>query len=277
MAVVCVFAAMTTIAVGASAAPGTAALQHARQSWEDGELDKAERAYQEALEKGGLARADTLECWVHLGAARSVLGNRSGALTAFRTALFIDDAFTVPPEAGKKARALAETARRQQSRVGVLHLVLNVPTEAASGESFAVNAMLEAGQASLVARLSLHVEDKSRDKKFDYEEPSAQLVHFSVPAAMTLPGASLHVVVDALDSHDNALAEADERVDVRPTPVAERHPSKDETTHKRGFWSTAWPYVIGFGLVAAGGAVGTYFLLKPPDQVTIGPAKITTY
>jgi hypothetical protein len=39
------------VAHAAIAAPGTPALQRARQAWEDGELDQAEHAYQEALEK----------------------------------------------------------------------------------------------------------------------------------------------------------------------------------------------------------------------------------
>ncbi len=93
---------------------------------------------------------------------------------------------------------------------------------------------------------------------------------------MTLPNATLHVRVDALDAHDNQLATDDARVSVRPTPIAETHPTKDllRPTGGGGFWSTAWPWVIGGALVAAGGAVGGYFLLKPPDRVSIGPAQI---
>ena len=44
-----------------------------------------------------------------------------------------------------------------------------------------------------------------------------------------------------------------------------------------GFWSTAWPYVIGGALIAAGGGATAYFLLKPPDQVSIGPAQVQTH
>jgi len=262
----------------AVAAPSTTSLEHARQAWEEGALDEAERAYQEALNQGGLDRAATLECLVHLGAARSVLGNRSGALTEFRMALFVDDAFVVPPEAGKKAAAMAEAARHQPNRVGSLHLSLSVPSEAPSGEAFAVNVMLDSAQAALVARLSLHVKDKTTNKTFDYEEPAGPVVHFRVPALMTLPNATLHIRVDALDSHDNQLAFADEHVGVRPTPIAEKQVSKDELRTKHsGFWSTAWPYVIGGVLIAAGGATTTYFLLKPPDQVSIGPAQVQTH
>jgi hypothetical protein len=266
------------IAHTAIAAPGTPSLQRARQAWDEGELDQAERAYEDALDKGGLDRAATLECFVHLGAARSVLGNKSGALTAFRMALFVDDAFVVPPEAGKKAVVLAEAARRQPSRVGSLHLTLNVPSEAPSGEAFAVNAMLDTAQAALVGHLALHVDDKTTHKSFDHDEPAAAVVRFSVPASMTLPNATLHIQVDALDNHDNQLAFAEEHVGVRPTPIAETYHAKDELRHAHGgFWSTAWPYVIGGALIAAGGATTAYFLLKPPAQVSIDPAQLQTH
>lgn len=271
------------MAATAVAAPGTAALQKAQKAWDDGDLDQAERAYQDALDKGGLERASTLECWVHLGAARAVLGNKSGALTAFRMALFIDDTFTVPPEAGKKAIALAEAARRSPNRVGTLRLSLSVPSEAPSGEAFAVNVLLEAAQAPLIARLSLHVKDPTTAKQYDYEEQADSVVHFRVPASMTLPNATLRVRVDALDAHDNQLGNAEDRVSVRATPVAENrgvgsqtNGSHDELHKGGGFWSSPWPYLIGGALLAAGGATTAYFLLKP-SQVSIGPAQIETH
>ena len=272
----CVAGLICSIAATAQAAPGTASLAKARQAWDDGELDQAERAYQDALDKGGLDRASTLESWVHVGAARAVLGNKSGALTAFRIALFIDDNFSVPPEAGKKAIAAADLARRQSNRVGMLHLSLNVPADAPSGEPFAVNVMLDAAQAALIARLSLHVRDVTTSKKYDYEDQPGAVVHFRVPASMTLPNASLKVQVDALDAHDNQLATAEEHVTIRGTPIVETHPSKDELHKSSGFWGSPWPYLIGGALLAAGGATTAYFLLKP-NQVSIGPAQIETH
>jgi hypothetical protein len=265
-----------SIAATAHAAPGTAALAKARQAWDDGELDQAERAYQEALDKGGLDRAATLESWVHLGAARAVLGNKNGALTAFRVALFIDENFSVPTEAGKKAVAAAENARRHPSRVGMLHLSLSVPNDAPSGEPFAVNVMLDAAQVSLITRLSLHVRDVTTSKKYDFEEQPGTVVHFRVPASMTLPNASLKVEVDALDGHDNEMATAEERVSIRGTPIVETHPIKDELHKGGGFWSSPWPYLIGGALLAAGGATTAYFLLRP-TTVSIGPAQIDTH
>ena len=110
--------------------------------------------------------------------------------------------------------------------------------------------MLDSAQASLVTRLSLHVKDKTTNKTFDYEEAvtasadhgASSVTRFRVPATMTLPSATLHVEVDALDVHDNQLAVAEERVTVRPTPIAESHTiKKDELWHRGGFWSTAWP------------------------------------
>jgi hypothetical protein len=277
----CVAGLICAIAATAQAAPGTAALARARQAWDDGELDQAERAYQEALDKGGLDRAATLESWVHLGAARAVLNNKNGALAAFRVALFIDENFSVPAEAGKKAIAAADTARRHPSRVGALHLSLNVPNDAPSGEPFAVNVMLDAAQAALITRLSLHVRDVTTSKKYDFEEQPGTVVHFRVPASMTLPNASLKVEVDALDAHDNELASAEEHVTIRGTPVAENDRGlsgrpRDELHKGGGFWSSPWPYLIGGALLAAGGATTAYFLLRP-TTVSIGPAQIDTH
>lgn len=275
---------LCSIAATAHAAPGTAALAKARQAWDDGELDQAEHAYQEALDKGGLDRAATLESWVHLGAARAVLGNKSGALTAFRVALFIDENFSVPTEAGKKAIAAADSARKHPGRVGALHLSLNVPSDAPSGEPFAVNVMMDAGQAALITRLSLHVRDVTTSKKYDFEEQPGAVVHFRVPASMTLPNASLRVEVDALDAHDNEMARAEERVTIRGTPISSvgvetdhgTGRSKDELHKGGGFWSSPWPYLIGGALLAAGGATTAYFLLRP-TTVSIGPAQIDTH
>jgi len=278
----CVAGLICSIAATAHAAPGTASLVKARQAWDDGELDQAERAYQEALDKGGLDRVTTLESWVHLGAARAVLGNKNGALTAFRVALFIDENFTVPAEAGKKAIAAAEAARKHPGRVGTLHLSLNVPNDAPSGEPFAVNVMLDAGQAALITRLSLHVRDVTTSKRYDFEEQPGTVVHFRVPASMTLPNASLKVEVDALDGHDNEMASAEERVTIRGTPMASAensgpfaHPH-DELHKGGGFWSSPWPYLIGGALLAAGGATTAYFILRP-TTVSIGPAQIDTH
>lgn len=267
-----------TLAATASAAPGTAALERARQAWDDGAIDRAERSFREALEQGGLDRSATLECWIHIGAAQAVLGHKRAALDAFRMALLIDEDFTVPPEAGRKATTLAAVARRQPGRVSTLHLSLSAPAETASGEPFAVNVLLEDAQTSFVARLSLHVTDPTTHKTYDYEEPTSSVVHFRVPASITLPGASLRVEVAALDGHDNQLAIASERVTVRPTPIAETHPSKDELRGGHGgFWSSPWPWVIGGLALAAGGAVAGYFLLKPPDEVSVGPAQMQTH
>ncbi len=273
------------IAPSAHAAPGSDALTHARQAWEDGEFDKAERDYQQALDSGGLDRAATLECYVHIGAVKAVLGKKEGALVAFRTALLIDENFAVPPEAGKKAIALAEAARRQRGRVGMLHLDVSVPDEVASGAPFAVNVLMDAAQAMLVARFTLHVKDVTTHKAFSAEEGAGSITHFRVPSSMTLPKASLSIEVEALDNHDNELTNAEAHTTVRGSPVRARAESALATgphegdTAKTGasFWSSPWPNVIGGVILAAGAATGMYFLLKPPDQVSIGPAQMQTY
>jgi hypothetical protein len=266
------------MAATAAAAPGSAALHRARQAWEDGAIDKAERGYRAALQGGGLDRAATLECWIHIGAARAVLGRKRGAIQAYRMALLIDENFAVPAEAGRKATSLADVTRREPNRVPMLRLSLSAPSEAPSGEPFAVNVLMDDAQAALIARLSLHVMDPTTHATYDYEEPSAQRVHFRVPARLTLPGASLHVEVAALDSNDNQLAVTTEHVSVLPTPMTATHAPKDELRGGHGgFWSSPWPYVLGGVALAAGGATAAYFLLRPPDQVSVGPAQMQTH
>lgn len=266
------------MAATAGAAPGTSALEKARLAWNDGAIDQAERSYRDALARGGLDRAATLECWIHIGAARAVLGRKRSAVEAFRMAGLIDDAFRVPPEAGRKAAALAATARREPGRASALHLSVSAPGETASGEAFAVTVLLDDTHVAFVSRLSLHVSDPTTHKAYDYEEPGSSVVRFRVPASMTLPGASLRVEVAALDPHDNELARASELTTVRATPITEAHRPKDELHGGHGgFWSSPWPWVLGGLAVAAGGATAGYFLLKPPDSVSVGPAQMQTH
>lgn len=255
-------------------AAGQSALERARVSWNQGEFDTAEPAYQEALEKGGLSREATLECFVKLGAVRAVLGKKELARAAFRTAALIDQDFVVPPEAGKKAAALADAAKQQQASVGVgpLKAEPSAPADVESGAAFAVNVLLDPAHVTMISRLGLSIFDGTTGKTYRFEEAAqAPVVHFHVPAAIAMPGSTLVLHVDALDVHDNQLATAESRVKVRSTPISTG--SLPMAVTSGSFWSTPWPYLIGGTLLAAGG-VGGYFLLRPPSQVAIGSAVI---
>ena len=255
-------------------AAGATALDRARAQWNQGEFESAEPAYQEALEKGGLTREATLECFVKLGAVRAVLGKKELAHAAFRTAALLDQNFVVPAEAGKKAVALAEAAKQQQAKVGVgpLKAEPSAPAEVESGAAFAVNVLLDPAHATVIARLGLSVFDGTTGKTYRFEEAAqSPVVHFRIPAAIVMPGSTLVLHVDALDIHDNQLASAESRVSVRPTPISTG--TSPMVAASGSFWSTPWPYLIGGTLLAAGG-VGAYFLLRPPSQVAVGSAAI---
>jgi hypothetical protein len=253
---------------------GATALEKARSAWTQGEFEAAEPAYLMALEKGGLPRDATLECYIKLGAIRGILGKKDLALAAFRTAALLDASFVVPPEAGKKTIVLADTAKAQQQKVGVgpLKADPSAPAEVDGAAPFAVNVMLDPAHAAVITRLALSVFDGSTGKTFRFDDVAqSPVVHFRVPAAVVLPGARLVLHVDALDVHDNVLAEGESRVTVRSTPVAS---DKIETpSGGTSFWATPWPYVIG-GILLAGAAVGGYFLFRPPSEVAIGAASI---
>ena len=75
----------------------------------------------EALERGGLDRAATLECWVRLGAARAVLGNKSAALTerlpAPRSSSVTTPSTCQPKQARRPSRSRRPQADDQSNRV----------------------------------------------------------------------------------------------------------------------------------------------------------------
>ncbi len=250
-------------------AAGAEALAKARTSWDDGELDRAAPEYAHALEKGGLNREETLECYVRIGALRAVLGKKHGAIEAFRVAVIIDPDFVVPPETGKKATALADTVREQH--LAPIRFEASAPAEVDSGAAFAVNVLLDPSEVAAITRLGMTATDPTTKKTYRFENPASTVVHFRVPGTMTLPGARLRIHVDALDAHDNQLGFAEQHVEVRPEPVATGDAPEP---HHGGFWSGPWPYVIGGALLAAGGATAGYFLLRTPDQVLVGPAQI---
>ncbi len=254
--------------------PGATALEKARGLWAQGEFEAAEPAYLMALEKGGLPRDATLECYIKLGAVRGILGKKDLALAAFRTAALLDSAFVVPPEAGKKTVVLADTAKAQQQKVGVgqLRAEPSAPAEVDGAAPFAVNVMLDPAHAAVITRLALSVFDGSTGKTFRFDDVAqSPVVHFRVPATVVLPGARLVLHVDALDVHDNVLVEGESRVTVRSTPVATG--KVDTPTGSTSFWATPWPYLIG-GVLLAGAAVGGYFLFRPPSEVAVGAASI---
>ena len=262
------------------------ALQRAREAWDGGDFDLAPGLYQRAIDAGSLRRADVVEAYVRMGSALAAGGKSKLAVIAFRQAALLDPVFVVPPEAGKKAVALAEKARRAQRRVGALALSAQVPDEVPSGATFAVDVTLAPGHSFLVDSVGLVVRDSLAGRSFQQDSPPDVNLHFDVPLRMTLPDASLVVRVQAFDTHNNELISSEKRVHVARavaapslalTALGPLHPSRSGNhahgASSGGFWTTAWPYILGGAALAAGGAA-VYFASRPTDDVNVGAARV---
>lgn len=303
LALACGVVAQPSHAQAPPAAAGADALAAARNAWAQKHFKDAEPLYKSALDHGGLPPDDTLDAYVHLGAARAVLGRTDLSRAAFRQAALIDAHFqvpTLPRVAGRRAGKIAALARRDEAKLGSIKLNATIPQSVPAGESFSVDATLDARHAGVTAKIGIDARDPLSGKHFSTNDVAAPTVHFEVPAEVTLPGATLVVRVDALDPHDNRLATREQRIQVEAgdTPAVTDLPKSagavaadapatltfdtdsgdrrsKEHGEKHGFWSSPWPYFIGGLVLAAGGAV-TYYELRPTDDVSLGAARVTT-
>jgi hypothetical protein len=291
-------AAVTTCSSRAHAQPRGDpydALAAVHDAWEAGDFDKVPSLCHRAIDKGGLARADLVDAYVHLGAALSIEKKKTPALAAFRRAAFVDPSFVVPPEAGKTAAALAEAARRAQKKVGSLSLAVVAPDRIEAGDWINVDVTLTPSRGTGVTTLSLETRDALSARSDKQRMAATAQAHFDVAPKMALPDASLLLHVRALDAHDNEVGEAERRVHVAPieaapppAPVAILGPtppargstgasraSREQDDHgsSGGFWSSPWPYVIGGTVLAAGGAA-TWYLTRPTDNVDVGSVRV---
>jgi hypothetical protein len=299
LALACILAGSPAHADPPAPPPGADALATARAAWDARHFAAAELSYKSALDHGGLAPADTLDAYIHLGSARARLGKKELARAAFRQAALIDRHFKTPHEAGKRAAAIAALARHDESKLGSIVLNATIPQSVPAGESFGVDATLDPKHAALTAKLGVDARDPLSGKHWDTSDVAAPRIHFDVPANITLPGATLVIRIDALDPHDNRLATREQRVRVEalsPPAVAEVAPkpvappaalsittdfggskpialtTRDSSKHG-GVLSSPWFYVIG-GLVLAAGGAFAYYELRPSDDVSLGGARI---
>jgi hypothetical protein len=281
---------------------GAAALQRARAAWDNGDFDLAPGLFLDALTEGGLPKADVVDAYVRIGSALAIAHKGPAALKVFHNAALLDPGFKVPREAGKGVVAIAERARREQARAGSLTLATQVADEVDSGASVGVDVSLAPARATLVEVVTIDARDTSTAHAWAQSRPAAPRLHFDIPARLTSPNATIVVVVEARDGHDNQLGSIEKRVHVAPAPEAAPPPtaapaptpapvaaltpvapSRDETAsseahaHKAGFWGSAWPYILGGLALAAGGAATYYFALRPTDDVTVGGPRVTLH
>lgn len=259
---------------------GAAAEKRAKAAWSAGDMGGAEAFYREAIAKGGLAPDEVLESYVRLGTARLLLGRKDQALAAYKAAAVIDNAFTVPGEGGPKAEALAATAKKDMAAVGTLVLGLSSPSKVKAGEPFRVRAKVDDTHSRVLTRLGLSARDGSTGKETYLSGKPAAVVEFEVPAKAVLAGSTLVLRVDALDSHDNRLASAENRVEVTGNkavvlapPPKEAHTAAPSKKEGGGFFSSPWTYIVGGALLAGAGAT-VFALTRPTDDVTVGAVSV---
>jgi hypothetical protein len=283
----------------APVAAGADELVAAREAWQHRKYAAAELHYKSALDHGGLPAPDTLDAYIHLGAARAVRGRKDLARVAFRQAALIDVHFKPPHEAGRRAALIAAQARREEAKLGSIVLNAAIPQSVAGGESFGIDATLDPKHAAVTAKVGIEAYEPASGKRWATSDVAAAKTHFEVPAGVSVPGALLVIRVDALDPHDNHLASREQRVQVKalpapppnlslppPKPPPPTAPSitlnldaspapKEKAKTGGGFWSSPWPYLVGGVVLAAGGAFA-YYELRPTDDVSLGGARITT-
>jgi hypothetical protein len=259
------------------------ALDKARAAWDNADFDLAPALFETAIEVGGLQRSDVVDAYARMGSALAIGGKKKAALDAFRKAALIDPTFQLPPEAGKKATALAKLAKRQQARTGSLSITMQVDDEVDSGSPFGVDVTVSPAHPALLDTLSFSARDSLAGHAYERTLAAESHVHVDVPTRMTLPDATLVVQVKAHDTHDNELWVGEKRVHVAkplpepaPAPIAALQPTppprsrheKEQPSSGGGFWHTAWPYIIGGAALAAGGAAAWY-VTRPTENVYV--------
>lgn len=268
-------AVLAALAIAPAAAAQQPTFQAASQAWENGSLDEAAKAYEQAVNEGGLAPKEVLTAYARLGTYKAALGKQEEALSAFRLAASLDPEFELPNESGPKAAALYKKAHKEAEGLGgKLEIKAEVPTEAAPAKTFSVVAHLPEAFAPLVDRVAIDVKDTLTGQGWSSSAQADATVQFEVPSRAVPAGATLLVRVDALDVHGNRYASNEARVKVGGSragfgsmdePMEEEAPPKEEP--KKGFWHSPWPYAIGGGIVAA--SLVTFFATRPTDDVMV--------
>ena len=253
-------------------AAGSEALARARAAWAKGDFDVAEPLYKKAILAGGLTREDVVDAYVHVGATRAILGKGKPALEAFRSAATLDLEFALPPEAGKKAEKLASQAKREKARFGALSFTADVPTTIDAGASLGVDAKLDGAHVAAITKVRLVVRDPLTSKSYSASQPPSAVMHFDVPASLTLPNASLVVRLDATSEAKVKVGAA--MIAVASASSGSKTGEGEKTKESEGFWSGPWPWVIGGAIVAGAAGGSAWYFTRPTDDVSVGAPRV---
>jgi hypothetical protein len=272
--------AFLCVTVTARAAPK--AFGQADAAWHQGELEQANKLYEQALSEGGLEPKDVVLAYSRVGTVKAALNDQNGALSAFRVAAAIDPNFELPAESGPKARKLFEKARAEAAQLGgeKLAVTLKVPEDIPARQAFTVETEIPPGFAVLVSEVVVAIEDPVTGKKWKRKKPSEPTLTFDFPKRAAISGARLKVRAMAVDAQNNAWAVTDAKIKVEGSrsgggagswegdddPFAEKkQPQKEK---KEDFFSGPIPWIAGGAVILV--AIIGYAVLKPSDEVSVG-------
>jgi hypothetical protein len=212
--VLVVIATLSLLRTARADGPSNPALTRAEAASAKQDYAAAEALYAEALDKGGLSTAETLQCHVQLGIARVALGKVKEARAAFRSAALLDPHFFLPQDTGRKVRAIADEMRRDARSTGAYQITIESPESAPAGRSFHVTVGMSAAHAALAAKVRLLATVPGSDARFEKLEPASTTVGFDVPASVAVSDQIVALTVEAVDAHDNRLVVASARVTI---------------------------------------------------------------
>lgn len=254
-------------------------LAAAETAWQNGQLEKARKLYEDALAGGGLTPKQVVIAYSRIGTVKAALRDKNGALSAFRVAAAVDPEFELPDDSGPIAKRLYAEARTEAAQQGKkLTLSITAPTTTKQGEPFTVHTAIPAGFAVLVSQVVVTVRDPLTSKEWHKSQPAQPSLSFQFPGRDAVAGARLKIHAAAMDGQANAWAVADTEMHVSGERVAGSmnesvSPFGDEEKdrhhkEKGGLLSGPLPWVVGGALVVGG--IILYAVTRPSSDVSVG-------
>jgi hypothetical protein len=258
---------------GAGSSTSTPAFEAANAAWEKGAFPEASLGYEKAIDAGGLGPIEVVIAYTRVGIARAAAGKRDLALSAFRTASTIDPAFELPPDASPRARPLYEQACKEAATRARLAVKVAAPDRVADGRVFTLKTEVADEAAAYIDKVEVDVFDTLSKRTCQTgSQAVAEALTFEIAGKCATGGSTLVVQVRLLDSKGNRWVTQDVRVTVAASEVEKRPAGPgDESAPKKPttFFGGPWPYVIGGGLLLAGG-VSTFLLVRGNDKANVG-------
>lgn len=255
-------------------------LGQAEAAWHQGELEKAQKLYEQALSNGGLEPKDVVVAYSRIGTVKAALRDSGGALSAFRTAATIDPKFELPADSGPVAKKLYAQARQEAEQQGEkLSLTLGAPDNTPAHQAFTVETTIPAGFAVLVSQVVVTVEDPLTGKKWQKKKAAEPSLSFDFPKSVAVPGAHMKIHARAVDGQNNAWAAAEATVkvdgtrDIATMDDGEVTPFDDQKPQKKdkpsgGIFKGPLPWIVGGALIVGG--IIVYAVTRPSKDVTVG-------